>query len=632
MRELLDLDVDVTDLLPPDATTNGFDNMSEALTITPTLMGAYVRAAEKVSRAAVGDPEATPGMVMYKVSRLANQMRHVEGTPFGTRGGISRLHTFPADGEYTFHLTFFYYYPGELLGRELPAQLQGQEIEISVDGERVALVQIDPSIKEEEANYVTRPVRIKAGQRRLAAAFISKFDGPVQDHYRLIEQTLADTTITVTPQLTSLPHLQVLAVTGPFNPTGVSESASRRKIFTCRPATADEEAACASEIISELAGKAFRRPATAEDLERLLDYYLQGWEGGGFESGIQAALQAILAKPEFIFRFEQEPPGAAPGTVYQIGQLELASRLAYFLWSTIPDDELVRVASEGRLREPAVLRAQFERMLADPRSEALATNFAGQWLRLAGITTIFPEALIFPNFTSNLAQSMRREVELLFDSIMRDDGDVLELLTADYTFVDENLARHYDIPKIVGPRFRRVSLTDPNRFGLLGKAGVLTMTSLANRTSPVARGKYVVEVLLGSSAPPPPPVVPPLEESVDNETVRFGARADGTAPCESRVQLVPPDHRPDRHGAREFRRGRRLAPDRRRRRDRPDGRDVRRHAAGGTGQRAPGGARPLRDVRAEFHRELARVRSGAGGGSPGHAHRARDSAASGGRR
>ena len=518
-RELLDLDVNVADLLPPDPTTNGFDNMSEALTISPALMGAYIRAAEKISRDAVGDPEASPGMTLYKISRLANQMRHVPGTPFGTRGGASVMHTFPADGEYSFKVVFYYDYPGELMGWQLPEQLQGQQVEISVDGERVAVIEVDPTVKEEKANYVTERVKIAGGQRRVAAAFVSKFDGPVQDHYRLVEQTLADITITTAPELTGLPHLQSFAVTGPFSPTGISENASRRKIFICRPAQEDEEEACATEIISELAVKAFRRPVTTEDLESLLEYYEHGSREGGFESGIQAAIQAILAKPEFIFRFEQQPSSALPGTVYRISDLELASRLAYFLWSSIPDDELIRLAGEGRLRDPSVLESQVTRMLADSRSEQLSRNFAGQWLRLAGIKQVFPEASLFPNFTSNLAESMRREVELLFDHIMREDRDVLELLTADYTFVDGNLARHYGIPNVVGPRFRRVTLRDPNRFGLIGKAGILTMTSLANRTSPVSRGKYVIEVLVGSSPPPPPPVVPPLAEAVDNAVV-----------------------------------------------------------------------------------------------------------------
>lgn len=543
VRDLLGLDVDVSELLPPDARTNGFDNMSDALTITPALMSAYIRAADKISRDAIGDRLATPGMVSHKVSRLANQMRHVEGTPFGTRGGISVLHTFPADGEYTFKVDFYYYYTEELIGKSLPAQLQGQEIEISVDGERVAALTIDPSVPESEANYVTKPVKIAAGQRRLAAAFVSKFDGPVQDHYRLVEQTIMDTTISVTPEMTGLPHLQTLSVTGPFNPTGVSESASRRKIFTCRPAAVSEEERCVTQIISKLAARAFRRPVTSEDLESLSGYYQQARMEGGFEVGIRAAIQAILAKPEFIFRFEQEPANVA-GRNYHITDLELASRLSYFLWSTIPDEQLVSVASSGKLKDPAILEQQVKRMLADPRSEALATNFAGQWLRLAGIKDVFPEALLFPDFTRNLADSMRREVELLFDSIMREDRNVLDLLTADYTFVNEVLARHYGIPNVLGTRFKRVQLTDPNRFGLLGKGGILTMTSLANRTSPVARGKYVLEVLVGSPPPAPPPVVPKLKESVDNQkvlTVRERMEAHRANPaCASCHKIMDP--------------------------------------------------------------------------------------------
>ncbi|MBI4473055.1 MAG: DUF1592 domain-containing protein [Acidobacteria bacterium] len=543
VRDLLGLDVDVSELLPPDATTNGFDNMSEALTITPALMSAYIRAAEQISREAIGDPKAAPAMTLYKVSRLTNQMRHVEGTPFGTRGGISVLHSFPADGEYSFKVNFYYYYTEELVGSALPAQLQGQEIEISVDGERVAVLRIDPAVKESEANYVTDKVKIKAGQRRLAAAFVSKFDGPVQDHYRLIEQTLLDTTISVTPQLTGLPHLQSLAVTGPYNPTGVSEGVSRKKIFTCRSASSSDEERCATQIISELAGKAFRKPAAPEHLESLLSYYEEGRKDGGFESGIRAAIQAILAKPEFIFRFEKERATAA-GNVYRISDLELASRLAYFLWSTVPDEELVRAATQGKLQDPVVLEKQVKRMLADPRSEALATNFAGQWLRLSGIKQSFPEALLFPNFTLNLAQSMRREVELLFDHIMRSDRNILELLTAGYTFVDEVLARHYGIQNVIGPRFQRVAVTDPNRQGLLSKAGVLMMTSLASRTSPVSRGKYILEVLLGTPPPPPPPVVPPLKENVDNDTVlsvreRLEAHRANPA-CSSCHQIMDP--------------------------------------------------------------------------------------------
>ena len=519
VRDMLGLEVDLSDLLPPDNTTNGFDNMSESLTITPALMGAYIRASEKISRDALGDPDATPTTVQYKVSRLANQMRHVDGTPFGTRGGTSVLHTFPADGEYSFKVILYYDYPGELVGSALPVQLQGQEVEISVDGARVAAVSIDPTVKESEANYVTVAVKLAAGQHRLAAAFVAKFDGPVQDQYRQLEQSLLDTTITGFAEITGLPHLQSFSVTGPFKPSGVSDSASRRRILTCKPAQPADEKTCATQIISNLARKAFRRPVTAEDLESLTGYYDLGRKAGTFDAGIRTAIQAVLVKPEFIFRLEDEPATAAPGTVYRLNDLELASRLAFFLWSTGPDDELIATAAAGKLRSPGVLEKQVQRMLSDPRSEALSRNFAGQWLRLAGLQQVFPEALIFPNFSSNLATAMRREVELLFDNIMRGDRDVVELLTADYTFVDETLARHYGIPGITGTRFKRVQLTDPNRFGLLGKAGVLTMTSLANRTSPVQRGKYLLEVLLGTPPPPPPPVVPKLKESVDNQKV-----------------------------------------------------------------------------------------------------------------
>ncbi len=518
VRDLLSIDEDVSELLPPDARTNGFDNMSDALTITPALMSAYVRAADKISHDAIGDPKATPGMVSYKVSRLINQMRRVDGAPLGTRGGISIMHTFPADGEYSFKADFYYYYTEQLIGSSLPEQLQGQEIEFSVDGERVAALKIDPAIQESAANYVTLPVKIKGGQRRLTAAFVSKFDGPVQDHYRLIEQTVLDTTISVTPELTGLPHLQALSITGPFNSTGVSDSPSRQKIFTCRPSGPNDEEFCATQILSKLAAQAFRRPVTPEDLEGLMVYYHDSRKEG-FDAGIGAAIQAILSKPEFIFRFEQEPSNAAVGQTYRISDLELASRLSYFLWSTVPDEQLIELANQGKLRTPAVLDAQVKRMLSDPRSEALSKNFAGQWLRLAGIGDVFPEAPLFPDFTRNLADSMRREIELLFDSIMREDRNVVDMLRADYTFVDEVLAKHYGIPNVLGTRFKRVQLTDPNRYGLMGKAGILLMTSLANRTSPVARGKYVLEVLLGSPPPSPPPLVPKLKEIADNEKI-----------------------------------------------------------------------------------------------------------------
>ena len=550
VRDLLGVHVDVNELLPPDARTSsgvsggGFDNMSEALTITPALMGAYVRAADKISRAAFGDPNADAGMQTYKVSRLQNQMRHVPGTPVGTRGGVSVRHTFPADGEYIFDVTPFYYYTELVIGASLPDEMQGQQLEISVDGEPLAVLTIDPDVKESAADYSTPPVFVKAGQRRLSAAFISKFDGPVQDHNRLVEYTIMDTTISTIPEMTDLPHLQALAVTGPFNPVGVSDNPVRERVFTCRPTSDSENEGCATRIISRLAGRAFRRPANDEDLESLMEFYRRGEQAGGFDEGVRAAVQVILAKPEFIFRFERKPADAEPGQSYRISDLELASRLAYFLWSTIPDEELVEIANDGRLQDPEILEQQVTRMLADRRSEALATNFASQWLRLTGLEGKAPESLLYPDFTRQLASSMRREIELLFSDIIGEDRNVLDLLTADDTFLDETLARHYSVNEVVGTGFRKVNLTDPVRFGLLGKAGILTLTSFANRTSPVARGKYVLEVLLGSSPPLPPPSVPPLDEQVDNKrilTVRQRMERHRSNPaCASCHKIVDP--------------------------------------------------------------------------------------------
>ena len=519
VRDLLDIDIDVDALLPPDGRTGNFDNMADALTVTPALMQAYIRAADKIARQAVGDPAAAPVMAQFDVPKVANQMRHVEGTPFGTRGGTAVTHNFPADGDYTFGIELYYYYTGELIGSNLPESLQGQEIEVSIDGQRAGVFTVDPLQEETTAVMVTDPVHVTAGPHRVAAAFVATFDGPVEDHYRLVEHTLMDVSIALHAGMTALPHLQTLTVTGPLKITGVSETPSRRKIFTCYPSDASEEEACAQEISRGLAAKAFRRPSTPEDLEGLMEMYRVGRGEGDFETGIRTIVQAVIAKPEFVFRFERVPANTEPGQSYRISDLELASRLSYFIWSTSPDDELIEIASAGRLRDGGVLESQVRRMLAHPRSETLSANFASQWLRLAGIEEIAPEPTIFPDYTRNLAEAMRREVELLFHSIVQGDESVLNLLTADYTFVNETLALHYGIPNVVGNRYRRVELTDPNRFGLIGKGGVLTLTSLANRTSPVARGKYVLEVLVGSPPPNPPAVVPPFKESVNNQKV-----------------------------------------------------------------------------------------------------------------
>jgi hypothetical protein len=517
IRELLGVEVDVSPLLPADDMSHGFDNMADVLTVSPTLMEGYIRAAGRISREAVGDAKALPLTTTYQIPRVLNQMHHIEGTPFGTRGGIAVVHDFPADGEYFFKLGFYYSPTGPLFGLN---QGKGQQIEIAVNGERVALLDINPAMKLAEDGIKTPAIRIKAGPQRISASFIQKFDGPLEDEYEMVEQSLVDVSVGAVPGMTTLPHLHELSITGPTTIAGLSDTPSRRKIFTCRPSAGSHELPCSKRIISTLARRAFRRPATDTDLEGLLNFYQEGRNGGDFESGIRTAPQAILASPEFVFRFERTPENIAPGANYRISDLELAARLSYFLWSAAPDDQLITAASQGKLKDPAVLEKQVRRMLADVRSEALTTNFAGQWLHLQNLKDANPDLFLYPNFDKGLSQSMRRETELLFDSVMHEDRSLLDLLTANYTFVNERLARHYGIPNILGNRFRRVTLTDPNRFGLLGQGSMLMLTSTATRTSPVQRGKYVMEVLLGTPPPPPPPNVPALKETADNGKAR----------------------------------------------------------------------------------------------------------------
>ena len=516
VEELLDIKIDATRLLPPDSMGGGgFDNVADALTLSVSLMEGYMRAASKISRVAMGDQDASPSVSTYKVPRTSSQMRHVDGAPFGTRGGTSVVHNFPADGEYAFKLEFYPTPTGSLFGSKAP----DEKIEISINGARVALLDLDPRMSESRdgVQVQTERIVVKAGPQRVAAAFIQKFVGPIDDLIRPIEHTIADSQISAGDGITNLPHLQALGISGPFNATGASDTPSRRKIFKSRPLSRGEEATCATEIVTALSTQAYRRPVNAEDLEGLMTFYQEGRDRVDFELGIRSALQAILTSPDFVFRFEQEPADAAPGDTYRISDLELASRLSYFLWSTVPDEELYAVANEGRLYDPGVFEAQVRRMLTDPRSEALATRFASQWLRLQDLDGRVPDPLLYPQFDTTLGQSMQRETQLLFDRIAREDRSVLELLTADYTFVDERLANHYGIPNIIGNRFRQVSVNDENRRGLLGHGSILTLTSIADRTSPVARGKWVLEVILGTPPPPPPPNVPELEETAGTQ-------------------------------------------------------------------------------------------------------------------
>jgi hypothetical protein len=515
VRDLLGVQVEVSTLLPADDMSHGFDNMADVLTISPTLLDGYIRAAGKISREAMGDPSARAITSTYSIPRVISQVRHVEGTPFGTRGGMAVVHDFPADGKYVFKLGFYYAATGALFGMN---QGKGQQIEIAINGERVALIDINPAWTLAKDGVKTDPIFVKAGPQRVSASFLVKSDGPIEDEYRMVEQSLVDVSIGSVPGMTTLPHLHELSITGPAKVEGISETPSRRRILICKPAAPGEEVACAKKILTPLVRQAYRRPANENDLEALLTFYQAGRNEGDFDSGVRAAIQAILANPEFVFRFERVPAYASAGSNYRVGGMELASRLAFFLWSAPPDETLIAAAEQGRLHEPGVLEAQVRRMLADTRSAALATNFAAQWLHLQNLKIVNPDLFEFPDFDRTLANSMRQETELLFEHILRQDRSVLEMLTANYTFVDERLAKHYGIPNVMGSRFRKVPLTDPDRYGLLGHGGILTLTSTALRTSPVQRGKYVMEVLLGTPPPPPPPNVPALPENADLRT------------------------------------------------------------------------------------------------------------------
>ncbi|MGH9332354.1 MAG: DUF1592 domain-containing protein [Vicinamibacteria bacterium] len=512
IRDLLALEVSVESLLPPDDMSQGYDNMSDVLTISPTLLEGYLSAAGKISRLSVGDPGAPPVIETYVVPQAISQLRHVEGAPMGTRGGIVVRHNFPADGKYIVRVAFYHRSLGEIFGDNKPAE--GERIEVSLDGERVALFDISRKMDETE-DLRTPSIEVKAGAHTVSAAFPTRMAGPVQDFVMPFERALADLSTGNVPGLTGLPHVKNLAIDGPYDVTGVSETESRRKIFVCRPSSAEEVAACAKKIIAALARKAFRRPVTDADLRSLIALYDSARSEGDFDAGISSALQAILSDPEFIFRFERTPPGVAAETNHGVSDVELASRLSFFLWSSGPDDELITLASQGKLNDSAVLEREVRRMLSDPRSKTLSTNFASHWLHLQNLKDVHPDVYLFPDWDYNLTESMRRETEMFFDSIVREDRSVKELLSADYTFVDERLARHYGIPNVIGNRFRRVAVEDENRRGLLGHGSILTLTSLANRTSPVIRGAWVLDVLLGTPAPRPPANVPPLQE---NET------------------------------------------------------------------------------------------------------------------
>jgi mono/diheme cytochrome c family protein len=481
IRDLLAIDVDAATILPADDSSEGFDNIADALAVSPALIERYVAAAGKISRLAVGNMLITPATVTYRAAGDLSQTEHVDGLPLGTRGGMLVRHTFPLDAEYSF----------KIRGRSAGIGVGGagapnEELEFVINGERVKLA---------AGGSIDVKAPVKAGPQEVGAAYVRKAPPGADD----IWQTFAGNS-----------SVSSIAITGPLNPTGPGDTPSRRKIFVCRPATEADEAACAKTILSTLVLRAYRRPASGADLDTLLSFYQNGRKNGTFDLGIEQALARVLVDPRFVFRLEQEPDGVAAGASYRVSDVELASRLSFFLWSSIPDAELMDVALQGKLHDPAVLEKETLRMLKDPRSETLATNFAGQWLYLRELKNARPEAR---GFNDNLRQAFRRETELLFESIVNEDRNVIDLLNADYTFVNEALARHYGIPGVKGNRFKRVTIQDDNRRGLLGQSSFLLVTSVANRTSPVSRGKWVLENLLGTPAPLPPPNVPPLPES-----------------------------------------------------------------------------------------------------------------------
>ncbi|MBK8248918.1 MAG: DUF1592 domain-containing protein [Gemmatimonadetes bacterium] len=520
IRDLLTLKVDASAYLPPDTKSENFDNIADVQTLSPMLLEGYLRAASDISWMAVGNPRATSAAATLTVPRTASQVDHVEGAPYGTRGGVSEVHVFPADGLYAFTLNFFH----ETTGAYAGGLVRGEAIEVSIDGERVALVHIDRHMHASDPNGVsmaTDPVKVTAGPHRVSAAFIPPaFQGVVQDLISPLKWSLNSTSNATAYGFTLLPHLRDLVINGPVQTTGVSETPVRRHIFTCKPSSATATRPCARTILTRLATQAYRRPVVEKDIAALLALYDDGARNGGFENGVRNALEGILASPDFYFRFERAPATAKAGSAWKLRDVDLASRLAFFLWASPPDRELVTVAAAGRLSNPVVLERQVKRMLADPRAEALATRFAAQWLRLPDLAMVQPDVRQYPDFDEQLRDAMRKETELFFKSLVDEDKSAMELYTADYTYMNGRLAEHYGMPGVAGNEWRKVKYTDSRR-GVLGHSSVLTLTSHATRTSAVERGKWVMEVLLNSPPPPPPPGVPDLEATPGNDGARI---------------------------------------------------------------------------------------------------------------
>jgi len=519
IRDLLGVEVDAAELLPSDGGDFGFDNIATALNTTPLLLERYLTAALQISDLAVGNTESAPGTKTFSISTVVTQNQHVAGLPLGTRGGKVVRYDFPADGEYVLY--------GRLLDTvaEGYVGVEGQETPhqfiITIDGEQVFSAPIGGK-EDHEASSKNIVISRAEVDKRMTSPKMKITAGPHDIGFTFVDRPTQEQNVWQPPLRNSLeahnpsgiPRVRTLNIEGPYNVTGISETPSRQKIFICKPTTAAKEAPCAADILSSVARRAYRRPVVESDVEAPLAFYNQARkDGGDFDAGIRAGLARILASPSFIFRSERDPATLAEGTAHRVSDLELASRMSFFLWSSIPDDDLLNLAIAGRLREPKVLEAQVKRMIADERADALMNEFTGQWLQLRNLDKVTPDILMFPDFDDNVRQAFRRETELFFASIVRENRSTLDLLDADYTFMNERLARHYGIPGIYGERFRRVQLTDPNRRGLLGQASFLTLTSVATRTSPIIRGKYVISNFLNTPPLPPPPNVPQLEAS-----------------------------------------------------------------------------------------------------------------------
>jgi hypothetical protein len=531
IRDLLELEIDGAALLPADISEHGFDNMGDVLSVSPLLMERYMLAAAKVTRLAIGDPSTRPAAETYQLSKMTRQDltqddRMSEELPFGSRGGVAVRHYFALDGEYVIKIRLQRNIEGWIRGlmdpHQLDVRLDGKRIQqFTIGGERHGMS--GPIFtKNQEADY--RGELEQTGYEFTAdEALEARFSAKAGTHtvgVAFLKQTVMPTG-RLMPRLPISeidqykggdPAVDTVTIIGPYEAQGVPDTPSRHKIFSCNPTREEEQDTCARTILSTLGRRAYRRPLSAEEVRELLAVYSDGEKDGGFEAGIAAGLESILAGPDFLFRVENDPANTEPDTAYPVSDLELASRLSFFLWSSIPDDELLSVAEQGRLRQPEMLEQQVRRMLDDPRSQALVTNFAGQWLYMRSLSQLSPDPTLFPDFDGELRDGFRKELELFFESMLREDRPVAELLTADYTFVNERLARHYGIPDINGSHFRRVMVANETRRGLLGKGGILAVTSYGNRTSPVLRGKWVLEQMLGMPPPPPPPDVPPLDD------------------------------------------------------------------------------------------------------------------------